>query len=183
MSQQRIANLELANAQGESKALLEGVQKTLGTLPNLIKVMANSPAVLKSYLDISGNLKKGTFNNQLQEQIALVVSQENTCDYCLSAHTAIGKMNKLDDTEIQKNRKGEATDAKVQAALQFAKVLVEKKGLVGHDDLKTVREAGYEEGQVLEIVLNVVATFLTNYINHVADTVVDFPSVKAEDLV
>lgn len=183
MSQQRIANVELANAQGEAKALLEGVQKALGTLPNLIKVMANSPAVLKSYLDVSGNLKKGTFNNQLQEQIALVVSQENTCDYCLSAHTAIGKMNKLDDTEIQKNRKGEASDVKVQAALAFAKTLVEKSGKVSDADLEAVRAAGYEEGQILEIVLNVIATFLTNFINHVADTVVDFPSVKAEELV
>ena len=182
MSKVRIEPLEKENAQGQALELLTAVENKLGFIPNLMKTFANSPVTFQSYLTLSDATKNGELSKKLTEQIALTVAQSNECNYCLSAHTAIGKSFGLTSDEILENRQGAATDAKVQAALTFAQKVTENKGVVSDGDLRTVQEAGYSKGEVLEIVLNVVANILTNYVNHIAGTEVDFPSVKADEL-
>lgn len=175
----RIETLNPETTTGTSKELFDAVQNKLGFIPNLIKVMGNSPAVLKTYLTLGDLTASGNFSNKFREQLALTIAEENKCDYCLSAHTAIGKMNGLSEEEIQYNRQAIASDKKVKAGLQFAQSVTKNKGNVTSDEITTVKEAGYNDEDILEIVLNVVANTLTNYVNHIAETVVDFPKVEA----
>lgn len=175
----RLNTIDPATATGEARTLLEGVQKSLGMAPNIARTMANSPAALNGYLSFSGALAKGRLPHRLREQIALVVGETNGCDYCLSAHSAVGKMAGLSEEEISRSRRGESSDARTQAALVFARKLVEDRGWVSDEDLGTVRSAGYDEGEIAEIVANVALNIFTNYFNHVADTEVDFPRVSA----
>jgi AhpD family alkylhydroperoxidase len=103
-------------ATGKTKELLDVVQAKLKITPNMTRVMANSPAVLESYLAFSAALHGGSLDGKLREQIALVVAQANRCEYCLSAHTAIGKMVGLTDADIEAGRKGTSTNPKNAAA-------------------------------------------------------------------
>ncbi len=173
----RIQPLTKDSASGESKELLEQVEKKMGKIPNILGTMAHSPAVLKTYLSASEALSGGLLSNTLREQIALLVSQNNECNYCLSAHTAIGKSAGLSDDEALESRAGKSNDPKTQAALDFAKAVYDKKGFVDDSDLQAVRDAGYGDGEIIEIVANVVMNFYTNYFNHVVETEVDFPQV------
>ncbi len=175
----RIKTLNPETTTGKSKELFDAVQNKLGFIPNLIKVMGNSPAVLQTYLSLGELTASGNFSNKFREQLALVIAEENTCNYCLSAHTAIGKMNGLSEAEIEQNRQALSSDAKTEAGLVFAKKVTKDKGNVSAEAIAEVKAAGYNDGDVLEIVLNVVANTLTNYINHIAETEVDFPKVEA----
>src|SRR5262245_59118584 len=126
----RLRFIEPASAQGKAKELLDAVQAKLKITPNMTKVMANSPAVLESYLAFNGALAGGALDAKLREQIALTVAQANSCDYCLSAHTAIGKMVGLSVPEIVGSRAGQGTSDKASAALVFARELVQQRGKV-----------------------------------------------------
>ena len=174
----RIEPIDLNQAEGKAKTLLEGVQKNLGMTPNLIRTMANSAATLQGYLGLSGAVASGRLSAKLREQIALAVSESNQCDYCLAAHSALGKAVGLSQVQTQQARRGIADDDKTAAALRFAKRLVEDRGHVSDGELDRVREAGYSDGEITEIVANVALHIFTNYFNHVAQTEVDFP--KAE---
>ena len=166
------------DAPAASRALLEGVKKHLGAIPNLFRVIANSPASLEGYLSLFGALNKGTLPAATRERIALAVAEINACDYCLSAHTYLGKkLAKLDDDEILANRRGASNDTKADAAVRFAVKVVRDRGHVGDNDLRAVKTAGYDDAQVIEIVLHVVLNTLTNYVNEVAKTDIDFPPV------
>ena len=145
--------------------------------PNLMKGMANSPAALKAYLDFSGALAGGELDPALREQIALTVGAANQCEYCVSAHTAIGKGAGLSNDELVNARNAISGDPKAKAALTFARVVVDAKGNVTNGDLQTLKAAGYSEGEVVEIVAHVGLNIFTNYFNHVAQTEVDFPKV------
>ena len=175
----RIETLNPETTTGKSKELFNAVQSKLGFIPNLIKVFGNSPATLQTYLSLGELTASGNFNNKFREQLALAIAEENSCNYCLSAHTAIGKMNGLSDEQTEQNRQGLANDLKTQAALQFAQKVTSKRGQVSLEEIQTIKDAGYNDGDILEIVLNVVSNTLTNYVNHIADTEVDFPSVEA----
>ncbi|WP_298507808.1 carboxymuconolactone decarboxylase family protein [uncultured Kordia sp.] len=175
----RIETLNPETTTGEAKELFNAVQQKLGFIPNLIKVFGNSPATLKSYLSLGELTASGNFSNKFREQLALAIAEENTCNYCLSAHTAIGKMNGLTEEQTEASRQGLASDAKIQAGLQFAQSVTKNRGQVTGEEIAAVKAAGYNDGDVLEIVLNVVSNTLTNYVNHIAETVVDFPSVEA----
>ena len=175
----RIETLNPETTTGKSKELFNAVQSKLGFIPNLVKVFGNSPTTLQSYLQLGELTASGNFSNKFREQLALVIAEENSCNYCLSAHTAIGKMNGLSEEQTENNRQGFATDAKVQAGLQFAKAVTKDRGQVSSEALQSVKEAGYNDGDILEIVLNVVSNTLTNYVNHLADTEIDFPKVEA----
>ncbi|NJM33971.1 MAG: carboxymuconolactone decarboxylase family protein [Rhodomicrobium sp.] len=176
---QRIASIEPANAQGQSKELLDAVKSKLGIVPNLTKVMANEPAVLNGYLSFSGALAGGTFDAKTREALALAVAGANSCGYCASAHSAISKNLKVPEDEITRRLTGHASDPKLDAALVFARQVVAKKGLVSDADMSAVRAAGNSDAEIVEIIGNVVLNLLTNYINHVADTAIDFPVVDA----
>lgn len=174
---QRIAAVDPAQATGKAKQLLDGVQAKLGMTPNLMKTLASGPAALEAYLNFGAALAGGKLDAKLREQIALTVAQANSCEYCLSAHTAIGKMVGLKPEEIEAGREALSADPKRAAALRFAQALVVERGEVSDEALASVREAGYADGEIAEIVANVAINIFTNYFNHVARTDVDFPRV------
>ena len=175
----RIETLNPATTTGKSKELFDAVQQKVGFIPNLIKVFGNSPATLQAYLSLGELTASGRFSNKFREQLALAIAEENECDYCLSAHTAIGKMNGLSETQTEHSRLAKSIDPKEAAALHFAQVVTNKRGQVNNEDLTLIKEAGYTDQDIIEIVLNVVSNTLTNYVNHIAQTEIDFPEVKA----
>lgn len=161
-----------------SQPLLEAVNKQLGSVPNLFRVVGNSPAALEGYLGLNGALGKGKLEAKTRERIALAVAELNGCDYCLSAHSYLGKnLAKLDDAEMAANREGGSSDAKADAALRFASKVVVARGHVTDADVQAVKAAGFDDATVMEIVLHVALNTLTNYVNEVAKTEIDFPVV------
>lgn len=162
-----------------SRAMLEAVHKQLGVVPNLFRMVSNSPAALEGYLGLSGALGKGKLPAPTRERIALAVAELNSCSYCLSAHMYLGKnLAKLDDAEMTANRNGFSNDPKADAAVRFAAKVVRERGHVQQKDVDAVKLAGYDDGQILEIVLHVALNTWTNYINEIAQTTIDFPVVR-----
>lgn len=176
----RLKATDPAHAEGKAKTLLDGVRKSLGGTPNLIRTLANGPAALQAYLGFGQALATGVLDAKLRESIALTAAGLNECAYCASAHTAVGRKAGLDDGELARNLAGTSNDPKVAAALAFAAAVVTKKGWVDDADLAAVRAAGYDDGGVAEIVANVAINIFTNYFNHVADTEIDFPKVDLD---
>ena len=173
----RIQPVDPAAVEGKAKTLLDGVHQALGMTPNLMRTMANAPAVLDAYLGFNKALSGGRLSAPLREQIALTVAGANGCEYCAAAHTALGTRLGLDAAELATNLDGHSSDAKIAAALDFALAIVGKRGWVDDGDLARVRAAGYGEGEVAEIVAAVAYNTFSNYFNHVAQTEVDFPAV------
>jgi uncharacterized peroxidase-related enzyme len=172
------ATIESAPAQ--SQPLLQAVHKQLGVVPNLFRMVANSPAALEGYLGLSGALAKGQLPAATRERIALAVAEINGCDYCLSAHSYLGRnLAKLDDAEIASNRAGGSNDAKADAAVRFAAKVARLRGHIAEADFAAVKAAGYSDAQVVEIVQHVALNTWTNYVNTVAATEIDFPVVHA----
>ena len=164
-----------------AQPLLNAVKKQLGVVPNLFRVVGNSPAALEGYLGLNGALGKGELEAATRERIALAVAEVNGCDYCLSAHTLLCKnLAKLSEAEIAANREGMSSDSKADAAVRFAVKLVKTRGHVSDTDVQAVKKAGYNDAQVIEIVLHVALNTLTNYVNEVAKTEIDFPVVTAK---
>ncbi|WP_347986382.1 carboxymuconolactone decarboxylase family protein [Methylomonas sp. AM2-LC] len=175
----RIAIPSADQTPAASKPLLEAVQKQLGVIPNLMKLVGNSPAALHGYLSLSGALAKGSIDIKTGERIALAIAEINACSYCLSAHTYLGKnVAKLDDIELAANRKGTSTDPKAAAAVHFASKVAIERGHVSNTDVQAVKAAGFNDAEIVEIVLHVALNTLTNYVNEVAQTEIDFPEVK-----
>lgn len=174
----RLKALDNSEVGAKTRETLEGVQKKLGTVPNLMRTMANAPAVLDAYLNFSGALAKGKLPAKLREQIALVVGEANNCEYCLAAHSALGKMAGLSESDVKDSRQARSSDAKTQAALTFARKVVAERGWVSDEDVAGLRDAGFDDGGVAEIVASVALNLFTNYFNHVAQTEVDFPKVE-----
>lgn len=174
----RIEPVNYEQSTGRAKELLDAVKSKLGMTPNMMKAMANSPAVLEAYLNFSGALASGTLSGKLREQIALIAAEANGCGYCASAHTAIGKMIGLNEDAIKAARAGNATNAKDDAALKFARALIVNRGQIGEQELQAVKAAGFTDGEVGEIVANVALNIFTNYFNEVAETEVDFPAIE-----
>ncbi len=171
----KIPPVDRGSATPETIEILSAVEKKMGMVPNLISTMALSPAVAKAYLGFSQALGGGSLPARLREQISLVVGEANSCGYCVSAHTVLGKATGLDDEGVMAARNGESSDAKEQAALGFAQKVVSERGRVDDDAVERLREAGYNDGEICEVVANVALNLFTNYFNHVAGTQVDFP--------
>lgn len=177
----RIQPVKTNNTDAKTTQLLAGVAKKMGTVPNLIATMANSPTVANAYLGFSQSLSSGSLTPRLREQIALVVGEANSCSYCVAAHTALGRVAGLSDEESVAARRGVPNDEKERAAIEFARAIVREQGFVSDDELHSVRKAAYNDGEIAEIVANVALNIFTNYFNHVAETEVDFP--MAPDMV
>jgi uncharacterized peroxidase-related enzyme len=171
----RITAIDPATATGKTAELFTAVKSKLGIVPNLMRTFGQSPAALEAYLGFSGTLAAGVLSAKTREQIALAVAQTNTCDYCLAAHSLIGKGAGLTPDAILAARRVTATDPKTDALLKFAAAVVETRGLVADDVLADVRAAGATDAEIIETVAHVALNILTNYTNHVAQTVVDFP--------
>lgn len=175
----RIPPVDRNTTNDSVRKTFDAVQKQLGIVPNMMRTMAQSPAVLDGYLGFGAALRRGRLPAALQEQIALAVAETNSCDYCLSAHTALGRGAGLSDDQLVASREARAADPKAAAALQFARALVERRGDVRDQDLASVRTAGYSAGDVAEIIAHVALNVFTNYFNRTAHTEIDFPLVTA----
>ncbi|MDR3697667.1 carboxymuconolactone decarboxylase family protein [Mucilaginibacter sp.] len=172
----RIKALDPETTTGKSKDLFNAIQGKLGMVPNMMRTMGNSPAVLNGYLALSGALGEGKLGAKLGELIAITVANANSCAYCNAAHSFIGeKLVHIDANAIADARAGKSDNEKTAAALDFARVVVEKRGMVSDADLDAVRNAGYDDAGIAEIVAHVGLNILTNYFNNTALTVVDFP--------
>lgn len=174
----RLTAVDPVAASGEARELLDVVRAKFGFAPNVVRVMANAPAALKAYLGFGEALSGGQFDAKTREAFALVVAAANNCEYCASAHSAISKSLKVDDAEIDKQLDGQSADPKLEAALIFARKVVEARGSVSDADIAGVRAAGHDDGAITEIVANVAVNVFTNYLNNVARTEIDFPKIK-----
>ncbi|HXT61026.1 MAG TPA: carboxymuconolactone decarboxylase family protein [Pirellulales bacterium] len=171
----RINPVDPAVAEGRTQELFAAVKAKTGGVPNMMKTMAHAPALLEGYLAFSGALSKGLLRPAVREQLALAVSQANGCEYCLSAHSLLGKRAGLAPEQIAAARKGEADDAQAQAALSLAHELIERRGDVSDEQLEAARLAGLSDGEIAEVVGHVALSTLTNYFNELARPELDFP--------
>lgn len=175
----RIRPVDAHATNAATAELLGSVKKKLGAAPNLVATMAHSPSVANAYLGFSQALAGGELPARVREQIALVVGEANSCDYCVAAHTALGKGAGLSEQETCDARRAVARDDREHAALAFARRVVDQRGQVADEDVERLRTAGYTDGQIGEIVANVALNLFTNYFNHVAGTEIDFPAAPS----
>lgn len=161
------------------RGILAGLQKTLGFVPNLHRLMSLSPHVLAGWVGLMSNLGK-TLDVKTRASIALATSQANGCDYCLIAHAYVASsFAEMSAYEIALNRVGRSEDPRRAAAVVFARRVIETQGRVTDKDLAAVRAAGYSDVNIVEIVASTVQYLMTNFLNNVAKTVIDFPVGEA----
>lgn len=176
----RIGVIEKNSATVEQVELLEAIEAKLGMIPNFLKVFANSPSALRAFLGLYSISEEGSLDPQTRERIALAVAQQNACQYCVSAHTAIGRKAGLSGSEIEANRAGTSEDAKAASAVKFARALVEHNGEVTNAELQEVRDSGFSDSDVVEIITHVGMNVLTNILGKASRVKIDFPSVDLE---
>lgn len=177
----RVAVIDPAIATGEAKQLLDAVQGSLGMVPNFIRVLASSPAALSAFLGLHGIAGAGALDPRTRERIALTVAERNACQYCVSAHTAIGRKAGLDHQEMLANRIGRSSDAKAEAALTFARALVEHAGQVSGAEFDAVRAAGHSDAEIIEIITHVAMNIFTNLLGKATQVEIDFPRIELNE--
>jgi len=171
-----MANLNLVDDDvAATRASFEGLRKQIGLVPNLYRVVGNSPAALQGHLGLAGALGRGVLAAPLREQIALLSAETNGCDYCLSAHSVIGAGAGLDVAAIEAARHGGAAAARDKAALDLARALLANQGRNAQQELAAVKAAGWDDAAIVEIAHHVALNVLTNMVNTLADTPIDFP--------
>lgn len=173
----RIQPINLDQADAKTAATLKGVKAKLGILPNLFTTLAQAPAALNGYLHLSESLIQGRLSPRQREMIAIALAQENACGYCLSAHAAIGQGVGLNNEDIKLARQGGARDRIDDAVTDLALTIVQSRADISDSALAAARHAGLDDGLIIEIIAHVALNVLTNYVNRVADTEVDFPNV------
>ena len=165
----------VTQAEGKAKELLDSVKQAMGATPNIFTTFANAPAALQAYLNFNAALGGGVLDAKLREQLAVTVAGFNGCNYCASAHVFLGGKAGVDREELVANSKGQSSDGKTQAAISFARALLEKRGKVSDEDLAAVRAAGFSDEEIIEILGHVAMNTFTNYFNETALTSIDFP--------
>jgi len=173
----RVRQVDPAQATGKSRELFDLVRDECGSVPNLVRVLGNSPAALEGYLDFNRALATGVLGARVREQIALAVAEINYSSYSLSAHTYLGGRVGLTEREIVDARRVSATDGHSAGILNLARAIAVQRGVLSAGDLKAARSANLTDAEIVECVSNVALNVLTNYLNHVAQTVVDYPEV------
>lgn len=171
----RIASIDPETAKGRAKELLDATQAQLGRIPNLYGSMAHSPAALDGYLSFRSALGNGALSVPMRERIALLTAAFNDCGYCVSAHTFRGGKVGLSASELAATQKSQSEDSKIAAALQFVDSLLQRHGQVTDDDVVKVKSQGWSDEEVGEMVAHVALNVFSNYFNHVAAPVLDFP--------
>lgn len=171
----RIAPIDLKNPAADVAPQLDAVRAKMGKVPNMIATLAQSPVALNAYLSLGDVAAKGTLSAKERERIALTVGQANDCEYCVSAHSLVGKLTGLNETEILAARRAQGTDARTSAITGLADAIVRDRGLVATPVLDQARAAGLTEAELLEVLTVTVANILTNYANHLIQTDLDFP--------
>lgn len=177
---QSIPRLDVTTAAAKTLDLLNAVKKQMGGVPNILATMAQSSAALGGYLGLAGALAAGSLSNAHRVQISLAVAGANTCDYCASVHTALGKGAGLSPDEMAKNLLGKSSDPKTAALLTFTREFVRLRGRTSAAQLATLSAAGFDNEAVVEIVANISLNIFTNYFNHIAGTEIDFPLVNSQ---
>ena len=174
----RVNLVDPVSASPAVKPALDQIRGAFGVVPNMFRAVANSPAALASMWGSFGALGGGTLPAKLGEQIAVAVADRNHCGYCLAAHTALGRKAGASAEEMTAAQAGQAADPKTDEALRFALKLVEQRGQVSGDDVRRLREVGFADEGVVEIVAHVALNLFTNYVNVALNVPLDFPSVK-----
>lgn len=174
----RLNLIDPASANEKAAELLNATKAKMGIVPNMTRAMANAPGVLGGYLGLSGSLQEGELSPRIREQIALLSAEINSCAYCLSAHTALGKMAGLAPEEIESARGGSPSDPKELAALAFARRVLETRGGIDASEVEGVRAAGFSDAEITEIVGAVALNQFTNIFNRAFDVEIDFPRVE-----
>lgn len=174
----RLAPVDPTTATGAAADLLSQVQRTLGLVPNMTKVMAGSPALLKGYLALSGALAGGVLPAAERQQLAIATAQANGCEYCLSAHTYIGAtIAEVDADELDRARHAESADPHAAALLALSAAIVRDRGHVDDAAVRAARDAGVTDAEIGEVVGHVALNVLTNYFNVLAGVENDWPVV------
>lgn len=174
----RVPVIDPKTATGEAAALLDAVQAQLGVTPNFIRVLANSPKALAGFLGLYGAAAGFSIDKATQERIALAVAEGNGCQYCVSAHTAIGRHAGLSNEEMVLNRRGTSSDAKAAGAVSFAKALNDHLGEVTSAEFDAVRAAGVTDGEIVETIAVVALNIFTNLLGKATRVEIDFPKVE-----
>lgn len=174
----RINLVTTESANSEQKALLDAIQSQLGMVPNFLKAFANSPDALRAFLGLHGIANAGSLDLQTRERIALALAQQNSCEYCLSAHSAIGRKAGLNNVEIEANRAGTSRDDKAAVAVKFARSLVAHMGEITTAELLEMRDTGYSEADIVEVITHVGMNILTNILGKAGRIDIDFPKVE-----
>jgi len=164
-------------APAASRPVLDQIQQAFGSTPQMFRTVARSPAALQAMWAFFGALGGGSLGAKLGEQIAVAVADRNRCDYCLAAHTALGRKAGATSEELRAAQQGESADPRTAAALRFALQLVEHRGQLKDADLQALRAAGFTEGEAVEILAHVALNLFTNYVNVAFQVPVDFPPV------
>jgi len=178
MSRINVVTTEQANEQ--QLALFTAIEQQLGVVPNFLKVFANSPAALEAFLGLHSIANAGELDGKTKERIALGLAEQNACQYCVSAHTAIGKKAGLSGDEILANRAGGSQDAKAAVAVKFSRSLAENNGDVTTAELLEIRNAGYSDAEIVEIITHVGMNILTNILGKASRVEIDFPKIELQ---
>jgi uncharacterized peroxidase-related enzyme len=174
----RLQPVDAAKATGQTKEVLDVVNKKFGNVPNVFKIMANSPAALNGYLAFNEALSKGVLSAKLREQIAITCAEVHLCEYCLSAHHAIGKSIGMSDAELAEARNERSAEKKNDAAMSLARLLITSRAEMNDNSFNQFRD-DLTDAEITEVIANVALNVFTNYFNLVAQTEIDFPRVKA----
>ncbi len=175
---QRLNSVNPDTAEGRQKELLDTVQQAFGMVPNTARVMANSPAVLESFLSFSQAMGGVAIGEKLHNQVKLSTSESNSCDYCTSILCAVAPSAGLTADDILAGRTSTSDDRRTDAALKFAEAVLDSAGKVDDRQLEAVKAAGFNDGEVVEIVASVVLGCFTNFLNNVASTELDIPQAE-----
>lgn len=173
----RITTISNEIANDAQLELLEAIKQQLGMVPNFLRIFANSPEALKAFLGLHHIASHGSLDAATRERIAVALAQQNECEYCLSAHSAIGRKAGLNSDEILANREGNSQDAKAAVAVKFARSLVEHTGEVTTGELQAMRNAGFSESDIVEVITHVGMNVLTNILGKASRVDIDFPKV------
>ena len=177
----RVPVIEPNTATGEARQLLDAVQAQLGVTPNFIRVLANSPKALQGFLGLYGALGSAQVDKPTQERIALAIAEGNGCQYCVSAHTAIGRHAGLSKEEMALNRRGSSGDVKAAATVAFAKALNDNLGEITTEEFGAARKAGLSDGELVEVIAVVALNIFTNILGKATRVEIDFPKVDLLD--
>ena len=174
----RVPLIKLKEASEDSKAVLNQINSAFGVVPNMFRAVANSPAALKSMWGSFGALGSGSLGAKLGEKIAVAIADKNRCEYCLAAHTVLGQNAGATAAEMSAAQAGQSDDARTAAALRFALKLVTHRAQITDADITEVKNAGFNDEQIVEIMAHVALNIFTNYVNLAFDVPVDFPKVN-----
>ena len=174
----RLHTQAVSEATGKAAQLFSAVKGAVGMVPNAYATVgSNSPLALEAALSLDGVLAKSSLNGKEIEIIKLAVSEVSSCDYCLAAHTMIGKSKGLSADAILALRHGQPSgDARFDALATFARTLVSTSGTVPAEVVASVKAAGYSDAQIVDALLAIASITFTNLLNRVNDTALDFPA-------